>query len=237
MHVLVATVRGDGRLASIVSAATLLPSPEVPDLVSVGVELLAVGDPGRTRTVYAAIAFLVAIGVGLLVLAGWLVRSTRVDRELLAPLELMGERSWRAADPVWQRRRLDEVRPAGAEPLVRMAPPPDNDPEFERGPVLGDFSDFDDLLRDLGVDLDEVASTTDHGSPADASGVEPDLEAPSSDVLGVDDPDVEMSFDEPSSSNGDGAEHSDEAVSSDDHRDTDDAGSEPDAARAQRYDG
>lgn len=121
--------------------------------------IVAVGDPGRTRTVYAAIAFLVALGVGLLVLAGWLIRSTRVDPEFLAPLELMGDRAWRSGDPVWQRRRLDEVRPVGAEPISRMAPPPLADPEFDRGPVVSDFSDFDDLLRELGVEVDDVGPT------------------------------------------------------------------------------
>lgn len=133
---------------------SMLPVVEVIGRQLSASELQDIGDPGRTRTVYAAIAFLIAIGVGLLVLAGWLIRSTRVDPEVLAPLELMGQRSWRSGDPVWQRRRLDEVRPAGAEPLVRMASPPDADPDFERGPPLGDFSDFDDLLRDLGVEIE-----------------------------------------------------------------------------------
>lgn len=120
-------------------------------------QLLAVGDPTRTRTVLAAIAFLVAIGIGLLVLAGWLVRSTRVDPEVLAPLEAMGERSWRKADPVWQRRRLDELRPEGAEPLDPMAPPPAADAEFDLGPSLAGFDDFDDLLRQFGIQLDDAA--------------------------------------------------------------------------------
>ncbi|MEX2626133.1 MAG: hypothetical protein WD225_04580 [Ilumatobacteraceae bacterium] len=123
----------------------------------VAVEMFAVGDSGSTRTVLAAIAFLVAIGIGLLVLAGWLVRATRADPEVLAPLEVMGERSWRRADPVWQRRQLDEVRPSEAEPLEPMAAPPALDAEFDLGPQLGDFSDFDDLLRTLGVDLGDAA--------------------------------------------------------------------------------
>jgi hypothetical protein len=129
-------------------------APNVPLLA---VDLLAVGDPGRTRTVIAAILFLVAIGVGLLVLAGWLVRSTRVDPDVLAPLEVMGERSWRSADPVRQRRRLDEVRPDDAEPIDPMAPPPLTDAEFDLGPKLGGFADFDDLLREYGIHLDDAA--------------------------------------------------------------------------------
>ena len=60
-------------------------------------------------------------------LAIWLFRLTRPDKELLAPLEVMGERKWRRADPVWQRRRLDEVRPDDAQPLQPSAAPPDFD--------------------------------------------------------------------------------------------------------------
>jgi hypothetical protein len=129
-------------------------APNVPLLA---VDLLAVGDPGRTRTVIAAILFLVAIGVGLLVLAGWLVRSTRVDPDVLAPLEVMGERSWRGADPVRQRRRLDEVRPDDAEPIDPMAPPPLTDGEFDLGPKLAGFADFDDLLREYGIHFEDAA--------------------------------------------------------------------------------
>jgi hypothetical protein len=55
----------------------------------------------------------------------------------------MGERKWRRADPVWQRRHLDEVRPGGADPLEPTSAPPATDAEFERGPQpIG----FDDLV-------------------------------------------------------------------------------------------
>jgi hypothetical protein len=141
---------------------------------------LAVGDPGRTRTVLAAISFLIAIGVGLVVLAGWLLRSTRVDPEVLAPLEVMGERSWRRADPVWQRRRLDEVRPAEAEPLDPMAPPPLADAEFDLGPRLGGFDDFDDLLRELGIHLEDT-------SPDEAAEPMVELAPPTGEPVTVDD--------------------------------------------------
>lgn len=95
------------------------------------------------------IALLVALGVGLLVLARWVHRRTRPDPELLAPLEVMGDRSWQRADSVWQRRRLDEVRPDGAEPLVRSTAPPKIDEAFERGPTAQGFDDLriDPLLR------------------------------------------------------------------------------------------
>jgi hypothetical protein len=101
-----------------------------------------VGDPGRTRAVYAAILFLVALGVVLIVVAVWLVRNTRVDPVVLGPLERMGERSWRRADPVFQRRQLDEVRPPGAVPLDPTAPPPAADDRFGTGPLVEGFDDL-----------------------------------------------------------------------------------------------
>jgi hypothetical protein len=112
-----------------------------------GVALVAadIGDPDSTRTVVAIIALLVVLGLALVMLAFWLRRTTRPDPDLLAPLEVMGERSWRRGDPVWQRRRLDEVRPEGAIPLKKAALPPRLDESFDAGPS---GSGFDDLRRE-----------------------------------------------------------------------------------------
>lgn len=104
-----------------------------------------IGDPDGTRTVYAIVALLVVLGVALVMVAAWLWRVTRPDPELLAPLELMGDRSWRRGDPVWQRRRLEEVRPEKAAPLSRPIAPPDVDEAFDAGPVGSDFSDLSDV--------------------------------------------------------------------------------------------
>jgi hypothetical protein len=94
--------------------------------------MLAVGDPGSTRLVYATIAGLVVIGIVLVALGVWLIRETRVDPPVLAPLERMGDRTWRRqTDPAAQRRNLDEVRPAGAQPLRSEPAPPSVDAEFE----------------------------------------------------------------------------------------------------------
>lgn len=102
----------------------------------------AVGDPDGARTVTSIIALLVALGVALLMLAVWLYRTTRPDPELLAPLEVMGERRWRRGDPVWQRRRLDEIRPPGAMPLERSSAPPQLDAAFDDGPSAPGFDDL-----------------------------------------------------------------------------------------------
>lgn len=110
-------------------------------LGSIGV---SVGDPDGTRTVTAIVALLLVLGLGLIMLTVWLFRMTRPDPEVLAPLETMGERKWRRADPVWQRRRLDAVRPAGAEPLEPSAAPPDLDEAFDLGPTASGFDDLQD---------------------------------------------------------------------------------------------
>lgn len=104
----------------------------------------SVGDPEGTRTVIAIVALLIVLGVGLLMLLIWLFRVTRPDPELLAPLEVMGDRKWRRADPVWQRRRLDAVRPNDAEPLQPTAAPPAFDHAFDAGSTVSGFDDLQD---------------------------------------------------------------------------------------------
>lgn len=144
----------------------------------------SIGDPDGTRTITAIIALLVAIGLALVLLAVWVFKATRPDRELLAPLEVMGERSWRRKDPVWQRRRLDEVRPPGAHPLVSIAAPPELDESFEAGPAASGFDDLRDAEpRSVGSDrparppeeTDEPAAAprTPDATPVGADG--PDL--------------------------------------------------------------
>ena len=92
-------------------------------------------------------------------LAIWLVKSTRPDPELLAPLEVMGDRKWRRGDPVWQRRRLDEIRPHGAAPLEPSIAPPDIDEAFDQGPSATGFDDFHDVaLAEPGSPEDDLSS-------------------------------------------------------------------------------
>jgi hypothetical protein len=128
---------------------------------------VTVGDPGRTRVVFGSVLVLMLIGVGLAFAAIWLWRSTRRDPEVLAPLELMGRRSWRRADPVFQRRSLDEIRPPEAQPLSRMSPVPQTDAEFDRGPRLGDV---EDLFEPVVTAVDEAVEAAADGSPEDENG-------------------------------------------------------------------
>jgi hypothetical protein len=107
------------------------------------VRQLAGGDTSSTRTVYAAVLALVAIGVALIFLGAWIVRQTKPDLELLAPLERMADRSWLHQDPAQKRRTLDEVRPAGAKPVVREKGVPEVDEDFAQAkPSIGNFDDL-----------------------------------------------------------------------------------------------
>ena len=104
---------------------------------------LAVGDISSTRTVYAVVLALVALGVVLLVIGVWIVRQTKPDPELLAPLERMADRSWRDQDPAQKRRTLDEARPYGAQPVLREKRVPDVDEDFAQSkPSIGSFDDL-----------------------------------------------------------------------------------------------
>ena len=136
--------------------------------------IATIGDPDGTRTVTSLIALLVALGLALVMVAVWLFRTTRPDHELLAPLEVMGERQWRRLDPVGQRRRLDELRPDGAKPLTPSAAPPDLDDAFEAGPLA---SGFDDLHGDDDADSAPTAEPG-HAMPAPVVDTPKQIERP-----------------------------------------------------------
>ena len=104
--------------------------------------LVGAGDPGSSRLVYAMVIGLAAVGVALVALAIWIIRQTRTDLEVLAPLERMGDGDWRKRDPSTQRRMLDEVRPEGATPLSSEPMPPPLDDEFEADHPVSSFSDL-----------------------------------------------------------------------------------------------
>jgi hypothetical protein len=110
---------------------------------SPAVALVGAGDPAASRLVYSMVIGLIVIGVLLVVLGIWIVRQTRVDLDVLAPLERMGDGEWKKRDRSTQRRMLDEVRPDGARPLAPATRPPSLDDEFEldEHPVTS-FSDL-----------------------------------------------------------------------------------------------
>lgn len=70
----------------------------------------AVGDPGASRLVLLIVLMLVALGAGLIVIAIWLWRGTRVDPPSLAVLEVMGERRYARADAANRQALVDGAR-------------------------------------------------------------------------------------------------------------------------------
>jgi hypothetical protein len=103
----------------------------------------AADSAAETGAIYGVVAALVLIGVALAVLAIWLIRQTRPESELLAPLERMHDRSWRKKEPAQMRRDLDEVRPTHARPVARGRNVPDIDDEFAQSqPRLATFDDL-----------------------------------------------------------------------------------------------
>ena len=144
--------------------------------------LLGAGDPGSTRLVYAMVAGLVVIGVLFVLLGIWLFRQTRYDPPVLAPLERMGDKEWRRQrDPATQRRVLDELRPAGAEPLRPEASPPNLDAEFDAAerPVtsMSDLAPPDAETRTptpKGIDRPDLLDLI--GAPPDDVEVPPDVD-------------------------------------------------------------
>lgn len=130
---------------------------------AVGVVAVNAGasDPGSTRLVYAMVIGLAIIGVAFVLLAVWLIRQTRAEPEVLAPLERMGDSDWRRKDPATQRRLLDESRPEGAIPIHTEPAPPSLDDEFEHA---------DESMRSLD-DLDPLQPERGGGAPTPADGM------------------------------------------------------------------
>ncbi|MGH8917557.1 MAG: hypothetical protein ACRD0H_04325, partial [Actinomycetes bacterium] len=83
-----------------------------------GVSML--GSTGTT--VLLLVAVLVALGVAMIALAVWLVRTTRSDPPALGPLEAMGGRPFRRADDDDRTTRLAAARPDGAPPPAPILP-------------------------------------------------------------------------------------------------------------------
>lgn len=129
--------------------------------------LAAAGDTSATRTVYGVIIALGVIGLALLVLAIWLIKQTKPEPQLLAPLERMDDRAWRKQEPAQMRRDLDSLRPPGARPVVREKGVPDIDADFAQSrPTLGNF---DDLRAQLADDARHATAST-PGKPTPSAG-------------------------------------------------------------------
>ena len=199
-------------------------SAAVPTGVSSVVRVIG-GDPSASRVVYGAVGALLLIGVMLVLLAVWLVRQTRVDPELLAPLETMSDRKWRKLDPASQRRLLDDERPEGAHPLMTAPMQPSVDAEFESGVMP--VSSFDDLVPVGSAPTGDVDGADESADDTD------DLDRESTDGMEAAEGVEDSAGDTDEAEDADEAEDTDEAGDTDKAEDTDaadpvdEAGDEP----------
>ena len=148
-----------------------VPAVDLPSVVASSpiVGVVSAGDPGSSRLVYAMVIGLVVVGIGLILLAVWILRQTRPDLDVLAPLERMGDGDWKKRDPSTQRRMLDEVRPEGAQPLAAEPPPPPIDSDFDEADH--EVASFSDLGPGLGGAVPTPTSArADTGDSDDESG-------------------------------------------------------------------
>ena len=116
-------------------------------------------DPENARIILLAAGGLVllAVLVGLGTLWWW--RTVKVEHPALAPLEVMGTRSWWKGDYTSRRRRLEDARPAGAQPFDAV-PASSDDPVDLEAAALASPPEFDDLLEvaAAGAQPDAVAA-------------------------------------------------------------------------------
>jgi hypothetical protein len=157
-------------------------------------------DPTNERLIYLSAAGLVLLGVFLLAGTAMWWRRGRQEHPALSPLEVMGRRSWAKAAEGDRRRRLDQVRIAGAgaasdegeraEPvdlqaLVRSVPQAFDDLR-EPGAVIEPLSTVepDEVVVDVESDVDgEVAVEQDDDVAAFEVAEAAEVAEPDGDVL------------------------------------------------------
>ena len=85
-------------------------------------------------TTFVLVVALLAVAVAMAFVARWLMRSTRRDTPALAPLEAMGDRSWRRGDKSGRELLLAHARPDGARgpaPVLDYEAEPEPEPEAD----------------------------------------------------------------------------------------------------------
>ena len=117
---------------------------------------VTVGDPTAARLVLLIVITLVVVGLALIAVAVWLIRSTRVDPPEMAVLELMTTHAYLSADTEERERMIERV-------LAEMAEADGTGSDgvgADSGEVNGDSAAND-------TDA-EVAGSADGGEPADS---------------------------------------------------------------------
>lgn len=122
-------------------------------------------DPERARIIYLAAGGLVLIAVLVVIGTVWWWRSAAVEHPALAPLEVMGTKSWSQGDDDDRRSRLDSVRPSGAQQgsdSTLVVPDPVDLLEPDRTRPL-DFDDLADPGDSADEEFDDVGDSIDLG--------------------------------------------------------------------------
>lgn len=126
-------------------------------------------------TTLIVVLSLLALAVVMILVAVWLVRTTRRDPAALGPLEVMADRTWRKADPDGRTQLLSSARPAGAPapcPVIGYEPVAAEDTASDGAGPLG----AGDVEPDGGaLALDADATGADAGdAAADGGDLPPD---------------------------------------------------------------
>jgi flagellar basal body-associated protein FliL len=109
---------------------------------------VTVGDPTAARLVLLIVITLVVLGLALIAVAVWLIRSTRVDPPEMAVLELMTTHAYLSADTEEREQMIERV-------LAEMA-----EADVDSGEGNGDSAGTDTAS--------EAAGSADGGEPTDS---------------------------------------------------------------------
>ena len=121
-------------------------------------------DPEHERLIWLAAGGLAVLGVLLAIATVVWWRGTKGEHAALAPLELMGDRSFATMTPVEQSRRLDAVR-------LQL------DGDVEPSPaVAADAIDLDEALRAFQPGFDDLRDDSPEPVPAADAAAEPDVD-------------------------------------------------------------
>jgi hypothetical protein len=144
----------------------------------------SINDVSSTRKVYLLAMGLVVLGVVLIVVTVWFWRTSRHDPELLAPLEVMGSKRFRAVDAKAQQQLLDSARPADAEPmrwgLVRGDMPPEAEIDLRQAAQRGS-ENYDDLVESK-VENDSAAAVVAVAAASEVEDVSSSVSAEAAEV-------------------------------------------------------
>lgn len=103
---------------------------------------------------------MVALGIAIFVVTLRFWGSAGQDPELLAPLEVMGDRRFARADEAGKVNLLNEVRPEGAAPVEHIAAPEilEHEPAQQERPYRDPFDHTDDAVEVVPQVIDPLLS-------------------------------------------------------------------------------